>query len=142
MKKSIVYARGVTPDETANRLQASRSFAEAKKFEVVAEMTDTGPCGFGRMSGFRRLLKMLKDNGGMTVVVGSLAEFPVPLHQMSKLFAHGEIICIDRAIDGLADFLALAEEIDRAHRKERVRFSLRIAREIKRLGRPRKERRR
>lgn len=138
--KAVIYARGLVPEETTERLKKARAYAEPH-YEIAGEFFDTGPCGFGRMSGWRRLLSAVRAEH-YVVVVNDLAEFPVSLPMLKRLLDNSDIVTQEGKLDGLRDFIFLAEKIERIHQKERVRFSLRVAREIKRIGRPPKETRR
>lgn len=141
--RAVIYARALTAEEVAERLDRLRLHCQGR-YELLADFSDVGPCGFGRMSGWRRMLRHLTTmSEPVVVVVDRIEDFPVSLMELHSLVARCRIETVSgMELDGLARLLQLAQEVDRAHRREKVRFSLRVARMIKRVGRPRKEKRR
>lgn len=138
-KKALVYARTLAPNDLADSVDVLSREARARGYEVIGEYCDVGPPGFGRMSGWRRLVRSVRDGVGEVVFVRSLKDFPVPLTGLLSIAEKADIVSIeDGDLDGLSRFLSLAHEVEAHHRRERVRFSVWVARGIKAVGRPRK----
>lgn len=140
---AVAYIRGLSPSDLAQIRECLHREASRRGLEIVSEYVDIGPVGFGRMSGWRRLKRELAARRERalrtTLLVRKLSDLPVPLTGLREIVESATILTVEGGdLDGLARFLALAHEIEREHHRERIRFSIHVARQFKAVGRPRR----
>jgi hypothetical protein len=135
--KAVLYVRGLTPGDLVRLCEDARRRAQDLGFDIVAEYTDIGPAGFGRMSGFRKLKRDLaRSEERVVVLVPRWSTLPCGPEHLDGLIERAEWRALEEGHVALDDIIREVVMWKREHHRERVRFAVFVARGLKAIGRP------